>query len=466
MKLLVEIPATYPAERDYILTVLLQDILGLQFDVRRTEQRGVRISGNDGRVLVLPDGLFATPQERWLHPMSLPQQPLETWDVREQGLDCPLVSPLVPVIYGKLPNESDPLTPFPPGVLAIPIDIFGSCFAMLTRYEEVVKHDRDQRDRFPVTASLPYQEGFLERPIVNEYIEILWAYLSRLWPGMKRKPRQYRVLLTHDVDSPLCSLNWRWPDFLRAGLGDVVKRRSISLAGQRLRAHCGASPNRYDADPYNTFDFIMGISERYGLKSAFYFIGGVIPEVVNSHYDLAHPWIKQLISRIHQRGHEVGLHPGYGTYRDFRHIQAEYEKFVNICSELGVRQDGFGGRQHGLQWTNPTTWRNWDRLGLTYDSTVGFAERPGFRCGICYEYPVFDLVEHKRMNLLERPLITMDTSLFTYLKCDIRNASDYINKLSINCRLFHGDFVGLWHNNKLISNSQKHWYQDVISSIV
>ena len=57
---------------------------------------------------------------------------------------------------------------------------------MLSRYEEVVKSDRDRFDRFPASASLAAQEGFLNRPIVNEYLEILWACLIRLWPQMQR----------------------------------------------------------------------------------------------------------------------------------------------------------------------------------------------------------------------------------------------------------------------------------------
>jgi len=41
---------------------------------------------------------------------------------------------------------------------------------MLTRYEEVVKSVKDEHERFPARASLAYREGFLMRPIVNEYL--------------------------------------------------------------------------------------------------------------------------------------------------------------------------------------------------------------------------------------------------------------------------------------------------------
>ena len=67
------------------------------------------------------------------------------------------------------------------GGIQLGLDIFGSVFFMITRYEEVVKSDRDEYDRFPAAASLAYQEGFLDRPIVNEYLEILWTCMKRLW---------------------------------------------------------------------------------------------------------------------------------------------------------------------------------------------------------------------------------------------------------------------------------------------
>lgn len=43
-------------------------------------------------------------------------------------------------------------------------------------------------DRFPATASLAYRAGFLDRPQIDEYLEILWAAMRRLWPGLQRKP--------------------------------------------------------------------------------------------------------------------------------------------------------------------------------------------------------------------------------------------------------------------------------------
>jgi len=118
--LLVDAPAGYEPERRYILDVIFSDWLGLDWTLRQGQRVDVRIAlGEDpeGAAVVLPDVLFATAPEAWLTPASLPS-------VRRaaDGL---------PVLYG---SEDD-------------VDVLGSAFFMLTRYEELVVADRDRRVR-------------------------------------------------------------------------------------------------------------------------------------------------------------------------------------------------------------------------------------------------------------------------------------------------------------------------------
>lgn len=86
------------------------------------------------------------------------------------------------------------------------LDIFGSAFFMLTRYEEVVKSVKDEHERFQARASLAYQEGFLERPIVNEYLEILWWSMKRLWPNLERKKESFEYISAMTLIGLLASL--------------------------------------------------------------------------------------------------------------------------------------------------------------------------------------------------------------------------------------------------------------------
>ena len=69
------------------------------------------------------------------------------------------------------------------------IDIFASSFFMLTRWEEYVNKIRDMHNRFPAYASLACKNNFLDRPIVNEYVEMLWNMLKFLGCKQEKKKR-------------------------------------------------------------------------------------------------------------------------------------------------------------------------------------------------------------------------------------------------------------------------------------
>ena len=114
------------------------------------------------------------------------------------GIDCLVVNNRIPVIYGNIVDTPCGSNKIP----NIPLDIFGSAFFMLTCYEEIANEIKDLHGRFPATASISFQEGFLDRPIINEYIEILWSLLKKCWPNFKRKKHFFRILPSHDVDIP------------------------------------------------------------------------------------------------------------------------------------------------------------------------------------------------------------------------------------------------------------------------
>ena len=77
--LIVEVPSAYEREREYVLDVILGDMLGLPYTVHVRERTDVRIrlSGDSRDASVtIPDVLFATPSESWLTPATLPAEPL------------------------------------------------------------------------------------------------------------------------------------------------------------------------------------------------------------------------------------------------------------------------------------------------------------------------------------------------------------------------------------------------------
>jgi len=466
--LVVKVPRnSYLLEFNYIIKVLLASFLGLDYMIEAHNNDKIVIKlreDKSDKVLVIENVLFNMPIEKWLKESSLPLTPLPQWDVSVDLPELKLCDKKLPVIYGrKLSNgryfEQEE------NYLHLGLDIFGSCFFMLTRYEEIVLKERDKHERFPAKASLAYKEEFLLRPIVNEYVEVLWAAMKRLWPGLNRKQHSYKVLLTHDVDHPFMVCNQSWYQLFRNIGGDILKRRDFGLVVRRWRCKIQNDP---ELDPANTFDFIMDLSEKYGLKSEFYFMTDhTAGSLDGSNYSLDSPDIRALMSKIYKRGHTIGFHASYNTFRDSQQTKKEFEKLVVVAEKLGIKQYSWGGRQHYLRWENPTTWQNWEDAGLSYDSTLSFADYAGFRTGTCYDYPVFNLLTRKPLRLYEKPLTVMDQTIWgqDYMNLKMKDALKYIDHLSNCCLLFRGTFVLLWHNTSLIERWQKDAYYEILNII-
>jgi hypothetical protein len=459
-------PPTHRAERRYIHDVLLRQFLGLEYQAQVEVRRDVRITlqgDATNKGLILADVLFQTPEDEWLMPASLPEQPLLSWNVSENAIDAALVSSELPIIYGvRLPGGSYYEGSRSNATLGV--DIFGSAFSMLTRYEEAVKPDRDARERFPSEGSLAYQEGFLDRPIVNEYLEVLWWALKRLWPGLRRKQRTFKTYLSHDVDRPFCTKSL--PKVLKNAVEDIVERRKLPLAKRRVRSFAQVNRGYLDHDICNTFDLIMDLSEKHGLKSSFYFMTERTAGMIDGNYSIADPWIKTLLRRIHERGHEIGLHPSYNTFRDSEQIRRELNILLKAVETEGIVQQGWGGRQHYLRWEAPTTWQAWENAGLDYDATLGFANRIGFRCGVCYEYQVFNPRTRAVLRLRERPLVVMEDSALgkRYMGLAFEQAGREIGRLKERCKLFDGDFTLLWHNTELVDAHERELYRSIVEA--
>jgi hypothetical protein len=59
----------------------------------------------------------------------------------------------------------------------------------------------------------------------------------------------------------------------------------------------------------------MDVNELAGQLVAFYFIPENTHPSFDNRVNLDDPRMRALLRRIHGRGHEIGLHPGYNTYR-------------------------------------------------------------------------------------------------------------------------------------------------------
>lgn len=468
--LVVRAPEGRDPERRYALNLVLGEWLGFRHELEAGRDRhlSIRLAGDpSGQTLVMPDVLLATPAEDWLTARCLPLGPLPRVVMPGYGVGSGGpggVLPL-PVIFGDRADDG-PAWRETAGGLALAVDVIGSVFFLVSRMEEIIGTERDAHDRFPVTASVAQAEGFVDRPLVDEYVDLLFAALRTLWPGLDRRPTEFRLRLTHDIDRPFATLGqpaWRIARSLGA---DIVRRREVGLALRRLRAAADARTGRVDRDPFATFDFLMTSSERHGLRSTFYFMAGNDPADADFRYRLSDSHFGPILREVHERGHDIGLHASYVSHGSAERTRTEATALIEACRSAGFDQPSWGVRQHYLRFTAPVTWRHQEAAGLAHDSTMGFAEQVGFRSGTCREHPVFDLLERRELSIRERPLVVMDGSLFGYMGLDVEESARRLRAIVGACRRHRGDAVVLYHNDTVAGERQQAQYRQLLEDVV
>lgn len=455
--LLISFPDNCRAERRWISSVLLGGFLGLDYEIRFDGGNMARMESG-GKTLEIFDAFFTAAKDNWLSEASLPVEPLQRWIIPTSGLEPDLVEPAVPVIFGapefSLHDTGD-------GTLGL--DVFGSAFFMLSRYEEAVSKQRDNHDRFPATASLAYRERFLNRPIVDEYTEILWAAISRIWPQLERKPREFKLFVTCDVDHPYHAGAASFLRMIKRTAGELIRKRTLRRVAAPAINYFASKVGDWKNDPYYyTVDWMMDVNEKVGNRVAFNFI----PEITDPRMDdtcaITDHAVRAMLKRIAYRGHEIGIHPGFNTYQNPKNIISGKNRLQGVLDEAGIRQEVIGGRQHYLRWATKTP-ALWDAAGLEYDSTLGYSDYAGFRCGTCHEYGMYDLHARKDLKLTQRPLIVMEMAVVAHMGHGYTKAAlTTMKNLKSAAKKFKGSFTLLWHNSCLEEEKAREIYCEII----
>ena len=116
---------------------------------------------------------------------------------------------------------------------------------------------------------------------------------------------------------------------------------------------------------------------------------------------------------------------------------------------------------------NPTTFDNLDSAHIDYDSTLSYADAAGFRCGVCYEYLVFNILTRRCLNLRERPLLIMECTVIDERYMNLgtgEKAFSLMKSIKDICRKFNGDFTILWHNTRFVDQQEQQLYRKVLAA--
>ena len=458
----IKIPKLCKNELCYTLDILLSEFLGLNFEVETHENNFIEISKpsetENSSKLTLDASFFYKAKKNWLKPESMPDLPLLLWNPRDDGIKVNLSTSNVPVLYGSsgiLKKEKH---------IHLNLDIFGSAFFMLSRYEELIIKDRDKHERFPSRASVAFKANFLNRSLIDEYLEILWSCLFQLWPDLKRKYHKSKIFVSCDVDQPYdCSVETLLK-LIKVCAGDLIKRKSLIEMLKRLNRYVFNKFGIYKFDRNYTFDLYMNMCEQVGVKIAFYFIPSS-KEPINGCYEISDNKIINLIKKIDARGHEIGIHGSYQSFQNSTKILQQKIMVEETLKKVGIAQKIRGNRQHYLRWDSSVTPDYLDAAGFEYDTTGSYADHPGFRYGTCKTFSMWGWKNQKKLNLKQQPLIVMECSVADYMGLGYSEEALKIMKdLKHKCLIFGGTFSLLWHNSELKNQNQINMFKDLITN--
>ena len=349
----------------------------------------------------------------------------------------------------------------------INFDLIGFISWHLLRVEELSCTKKDQYDRFPSVQSNAFRFDYLDRPVVDEALGVLTNLLKLIWFEFVPENKDFQVLVSHDIDRPntigptgfdlIAILNG-----VRSIVADVVKFGDFSFLSLARRSW---NPFILSSDHQNSFEWIMDRSEELGLRSSFHFICGRTDVWRDCSYNIDHYSIREVLRKISDRGHEICLHPSFRTHLDPNALEKEALKLRLVLDEEGLSHGKLGSRMHYLKLKIPETYRYLERTGIYYDASLGYSDVAGFRAGTCFEYPFFDIMSGKKLNLRVRPLIFMEASILSARDLDHVSelaAIQKINTLKDRCRSVGGSFTVLWHNCEFFSEQRKKIYIEAI----
>jgi hypothetical protein len=311
--------------------------------------------------------------------------------------------------------------------------------ALLARSEEL-SAPVDEHGRFPASASLLAAGAAPLDDLVLALREATGAPAPAYAGGAR-----FAVALTHDIDTP-----WRWT---RRGLlgaaarlkravacrdAGAARREATGLALAPLHRVAGSDPN------WSHRRFAASERKR-GFRSTCFVLAahrdphdGAAPEAYVARR-------ARLVRELAGLGLEVGLHASYTCLADERLIAGERAELAGLLGGPIA-----GNRHHYLRLPWHDGIRALDRLGFAYDTTLGFAERPGARAGLSFPFRPWDAAAGRPLRILELPLVLMDATLAEerYLGLSPEDAWPEIERTLDHLHDVGGCASVLWHNDR------------------
>lgn len=316
-------------------------------------------------------------------------------------------------------------------------DVFSSIFYLISRYEEYLPFEKDKYGRFEASQSYAYRHGFLNTPVVDEWILEFENALKQKFPSLNISNRSFKCVPTIDIDLLFAIKGKSFFRFMRPVLISILKfnfKKLLFLFKVRFG---------FLKDPFDQLQHFENLHKKYGLKAIYFILFSKKYNRFDINISVKNKDFRKHLRELSKTA-DVGIHPSYHSRYNYRLVEEEISLLSNALNKTIV-----SSRQHFLKMRMPNTYKSLLSLGIGNEYTMGYASMPGFRAGTSLSFRFYDIKHEQTTFLKVHPFCVMDATFKTYLNYSEEQAYECIKELVMKLKKVNGTFTPLWHNESI-----------------
>ena len=340
-------------------------------------------------------------------------------------------------------------------------DVFAAIFYLISRYEEYLPHQKDMYGRYAHTNSLAYQHNFLDKPLVNYWINDLMQQLFSVYrlPSTELDPLSSKLTTydlrltttfsftpTYDIDiayaynhqSIVKNIGGFFKDLLKADIEKVIERASVYSGTKQ--------------DPFDTYQWLDTLHKEHQLAPIYFFLLAKQKGIYDKNIPPSVGAMQQLVQQ-HAATYSVGIHPSWQSGDNELLVKEEIESIKKITNKPCTTS-----RQHYIRLTLPNTYRTLIENGITQDYSMGYGSINGFRASVASPFYWYDLEKEAVSTLKLYPYCYMDANSYFEQHLSAEEAGQELQYYHDTVKAVGGQLITIFHNHFLTEQPQwKPW---------
>lgn len=332
----------------------------------------------------------------------------------------------------------------------LPFDMFAASFFMLSRYEEYLPHVKDIHGRFSPKDSVAFQNGFLQKPVVDIWAFKLLDALKERFSELEHKDKTYDFISVLDVATSHCYAN---RGVVRGLVGLLLDVGTLKL--KRVVERIAVGINR-QKDPYDNYAEIIALHKKYKVKCNFFFQFADYSKY-DKNVSTNSIRFKSLIKYVADYV-PVSLAASYSSFSNLELLKKEK---ANL--EVVINRPVNNSKMRYNRVDVPQTYRNLIAAEFTDDYTMGYTFELGFRAGTCTTFQFYDIPLEVKQPIKVHPFAVHDISL-----SKIKKDQDLLRKvqqITNEVQKVNGTLITMFSNEVLGNKEDRDWmaiYAEII----